>query len=708
MVDSIVGLLVILLLSVGGGVVLVAVTVVNTILISRNTRRIAAIEARLVARATGSDGVENVPAPSFTRAPGDILATKPIHPESRPTPVSPHAPALQPETAPALIADAPAPRPSPDQPAGDSLETRIGAGCLARIGIVAVVIGMGFFLKLAIDYGWVGPGERVLIGVATGLLFLAFGRYLIHRAYHATATILVGGGLAILYFSLYAAFAFYSLIGQGPAFAFMILVTAIAVALSLKFDSRSIALFGLLGGFLTPIMLSTGTNSFVPLCLYLLMLDLAFLALARFKDWKWLNALAWGGTALILAGWAEAHYTRSQYGRTLAWFSAFFTIFWLIAILPRIVRKDPKAGSLSLMTANSLVYFAVVAALTEDWRSLATGTFTLGVAAIHILMASVAARLAPTDRSLSFTTAGLAIFFLTMVFPMQYDDDPVILAWIVESAVLMAIGLRVRRLEFRVGAWVMLAIAAMRLLSYGSAISHDPPSFTLLLNKRFGLIVLLVLAAFGLGALLRRFRETISSFEFRFGRIALLLLANFFVIWGLSAEIRDNFEWRAQRHAQSFFYQHANANERLWKLRSRLNDSILTTEERAAIESELATAERLNEERTKEIDATHLEASRERRRLEHASSAALSILWALYSILMIAVGIATRSSAARLMALALFGVTILKVFLVDLAHLETIYRVVSFIGLGVILIAVSLAYTRFRTRINDFVLSKED
>jgi uncharacterized membrane protein len=75
---------------------------------------------------------------------------------------------------------------------------------------------------------------------------------------------------------------------------------------------------------------------------------------------------------------------------------------------------------------------------------------------------------------------------------------------------------------------------------------------------------------------------------------------------------------------------------------------------------------------------------------------------------MIAVGIATRSVAARLMALALFGVTILKVFLVDLAHLETIYRVVSFIGLGVILIAVSLAYTRFRTRINDFVLSKED
>src|SRR5207237_10032411 len=119
----------------------------------------------------------------------------------------------------------------------------------------------GCFLKYAFENQWIGPRGRVIIGLGLGLAFLMLGERLRSRGYRHYSHGLSGGGISILYLSIFAAFAFYHLIEQLPAFLLMTLVTTTAVLLAARYDALPIAVLGLIGGFLTPIVLSTGVDN---------------------------------------------------------------------------------------------------------------------------------------------------------------------------------------------------------------------------------------------------------------------------------------------------------------------------------------------------------------------------------------------------------------------------------------------------------------
>src|ERR1700677_2621859 len=140
------------------------------------------------------------------------------------------------------------------------LETTVGLNWINRVAIVTLIFGTAFFFKYAIDNNWIGPGVRIALGVMAAAVSMAFGDRMWRRSQQIFAQGLFGLGLALLYLSFYAAFQLYHLFPQSVSFVLMIAVSGLAFFLSVRYDSRAIALLGLLGGYLTPVMLSTGQN----------------------------------------------------------------------------------------------------------------------------------------------------------------------------------------------------------------------------------------------------------------------------------------------------------------------------------------------------------------------------------------------------------------------------------------------------------------
>ncbi len=436
------------------------------------------------------------------------------------------------------------------QPAGRSSiewEELIGGNWFNRIGILAIIIGVGLFLKLAFDRQWIGPTGRVMIGLAIGVGFVVGGEIIRQRGYRNYAHGLLGGGIAILYLSVFAAFARYQIIGQVPAFALMSMVTALAVLQAARYDAYVIAVMGLLGGFLTPIMLSTGRDNETGLFSYIALLDLGVLGVAYFKQWRSLNYLAFWATVLMAVGWAFEHYQREKLWTTIFFFTVFFLIFATLAIFHNVVNRKPTTRlDLSLIFSNATIYFSASYALLNEQYRPYLGLFAVLMSAFYVGFGYFARSRVKEDRYLIYSFLGLATLFLTLAVPIQFDQQWVTMGWAVEGAVLTWIGLKAESRATRYSGLLMFAIAVWHWFQVDV---HDfayyswqaVTSFTPVLNKR-GASVIVMIAAFAIAAhFYRTLGEQIEESErTRFAEICLLAANMLAVIW-LSIDANDYF-----------------------------------------------------------------------------------------------------------------------------------------------------------------------
>ena len=202
--------------------------------------------------------------------------------------------------------------PQQEKEADHSLESRIGSQVFNRVGILAVLIGMAWFLKFAIDNHWVGPLGRVLIGLIAGIGLIAWSERFRSRGYTAFSYSLKAIGSGILYLSLWAAFELYQLIPSAVAFAGMVLVTAWNGFMSWVQDAELLALYAIVGGFGTPLLLSTGENHELVLFSYLLLLDAAVLVLIALRPWSRLLLGAFVGTVFFSVAWYIRFYRSEE------------------------------------------------------------------------------------------------------------------------------------------------------------------------------------------------------------------------------------------------------------------------------------------------------------------------------------------------------------------------------------------------------------
>jgi uncharacterized membrane protein len=521
------------------------------------------------------------------------------------------------------------------------LESRIGSHWLNRIGIAAVLIGVSYFLKYAFDNNWIGAAGRVTIGLLAGIAIVVWSERFRSRGYHIFSFSLKAVGIGVLYLSLWAAFQVYNLIPSGVAFVAMLLVTASTAALAIAQHAEILAALALSGGFLTPVLLSTGKNREIELFLYLALLDAATLALVIFRPWRRLLVLSFVGTLALYMGWYASFYTRTQLRTTLGFATLFFAIFAIAPLLAR--SKSQEANVFATVPhfiafVNAVVYFLQVYAMLEEVDKTASSWFALALAAVYIFLSrqmKTRERNASAVANLHFLHLALAIGFITVAIPIRLNAHWITIGWFVEAAVLLWVADRVKSdflNAFAVGA---LVLGVARLLFI-----DDFYSLRLLLNARMAVhIVAIAVLALVAWYAARRGDNT--------GRqvagVAIIAL-NLLALIALSREVAD-------------YYSRA-----------------------------LSTAQVPGTWTPGDWQTT--------RNVVIARDFTFSALWMGYGAMLMVVGFWRRSAFVRWQALTLIAVTTSKVFIYDVSQLDRGYRILSFIVLGIILLAISFGYQR--------------
>ncbi|MEW6665620.1 MAG: DUF2339 domain-containing protein [Thermodesulfobacteriota bacterium] len=248
---------------------------------------------------------------------------------------------------------------------GINWEQFLGVKLFAWAAGLALFLGVAFFLKWSFDHGFVTPPVRVAMGLITGLALLIGGLRLPREQYAAIVQVLTAAAVLVLYADIFASYSFYHFIGQAAAFVLMALVTATAFLLATRLNSPTVAVLGLLGGFLTPPLLSTGVDRPLGLFTYIAFLDAGLLAVAQSKRWTYLALLSAIATVVMQFGWVAKFFAAEKALTAIAIF-LFFSFLHLLALLYA-HRKNTAEGFISasaiLMPAAAMLFaFYVLAA----------------------------------------------------------------------------------------------------------------------------------------------------------------------------------------------------------------------------------------------------------------------------------------------------------------------------------------------------------
>jgi uncharacterized membrane protein len=538
-----------------------------------------------------------------------------------------------------------------------SLESRIGSQWFNRIGILAVLIGVAWFLKLAFDNHWIGPLGRVMIGLLGGAALIAWSERFHRRGFAVFSFSLKAIGSGTLYLSLWAAFQLYALIPAGAAFAAMIAVTAFNGYMAWIQDAELLALYAIAGGLSTPLLVSTGGNHELTLFTYLLMLDLAVLVLVVLRPWSRLLFAAFVGTVLFGFTWWSQFYSQDQALRTAFFTGSFFLLF---ALAPRLVKIHaapdgafkPWDGLVSfvLPPVNAglgfLAFYSLLSPTAVDW---AAPWLAVVFAAFYLLLmrlpqTGILQRGHPALSSLHLTAA---IVFLTMAIPLKTHGRWLTIGWLVEGAVLLWLARRVRSTLLRV-----LGLLST-IFGLGALLLVNPPAASRpIFNERFGTYcVAIAVCGFiaWLGKNTQDESETGAAAEPVLawqGLAAVAVVAvNVLILLAFGFEIHS-YWWLQRWHGYEGDYWQRHRNylqmHEYWMY----------------------------------------------------AQFSYSALFMLYGGVLLTVGFLKRSAFLRWQALILLAATIAKVFLLDTEQLSRGFRILSFIGLGVLLLGVSYVYQR--------------
>ncbi len=308
--------------------------------------------------------------PGTPVAPPPLVPTSPASAAKPPAPTMPR-PASASGTPPAPVPPLPVlPAPAPvftkvavtegSRFGGLNLEQFMGIKLFAWIGGFVAFLGVAFFVKYSFDQGWISPQLRVAAGFLIGLGLLVGGARLRRQAYQVTAHALCGAGVVILYADTFAARAYYDLIGYSTAFVLMVLVTVTACFLAIRLPALVVAVLGLLGGFLTPVLLGSNVDRPLGLFSYIAILDLGLVVVALQRRWHFLVALAALGTVLMQAGWAGKFFTVEKVSTALAILAAFNALFLGAFVL---ARRAKQASDWCAGAAASLPFVTFAFAL---------------------------------------------------------------------------------------------------------------------------------------------------------------------------------------------------------------------------------------------------------------------------------------------------------------------------------------------------------
>ena len=325
-----------------------------------------------------------------------------------------------------------------------------GGNIFVRIGIIILFFGVSFLLKYVSDRGFFSIEYR-LIGVVIGAMFLLGLGWRLRHKNETYALLLQGAGIGILYLDIYAAFSMYHLIPPLAAFVLLFVVSMFSAALAVLQDSKSLAVLGFSGGFLAPVLASSGSNNHVGLFSYYAVLNVAIVAIAWFKAWRELNLLGFAFTFIFGTLWGVLRYNSDKFSTTEPFLILFFVFYVLIAVLYAL-RQPPKLrgyvdGTLLFgvpLAASALQYY-----LVKDFEyGVSISSFVMG--AFYMVLAwFIWTRKGDGLKLLAEVFLALGVIFASMAIPFALAPTQTAAAWALEGAGFIWLGTRQNRLSVR-------------------------------------------------------------------------------------------------------------------------------------------------------------------------------------------------------------------------------------------------------------------
>ena len=614
---------------------------------------------------------------------------------------------VQPEPVRAIVEPAKNPQPQKVRKPVN-YEKYIGENLFGKIGILILVLGMGLFVKYAIDKEWINETLRTILGFGMGGLLL-FVAWRLKDSYRTFSSLLAGGAFAIFYVTVAIAYHYYGLFSQTVAFILLVLFTGFMSSLSILYNRRELAIIALVGGFIAPFLVGSGDGSYWVLFTYVMILDLGMFGLSIYKKWGELPVICFALTWIVFAGYTYAAdldlMGSVQLTHLLIFSIAFYLIFLLsVASIVRINIRGINQYLLGVIGLNNFVFlfFALCLLQNMELERNCKGLVTLFVAAINFALFFWIKRKGEPFTFLMHTLLGIALTFVSVTMgsygmdvfhgcmKARYGDSSLFINGLFATGIFTG-------LSYWVDAWLVrpTRISTKGPLLTGCVVLYiafvfdfysyvDPSIVSFSYIETFTVAVL-----FAANVLLGKSYLPVSRNAGGYGLLLGLSLSLFggmslwvgyddlfiprFLLW-VSLLLIGGHIFVLGR----YYYKSFDAREK------RTHGMTLYICLLSTILLAVGTNNLLNQ-----------------LGLPDELSAGFSISLSLAGFMQMAVGMRLHLKVVRMISLATFSIVLLKLVLVDLWLLPTIGKVVVFIILGVILLVLSFLYQKLKTVLFD-------
>ncbi|MBW7674034.1 DUF2339 domain-containing protein [Chryseobacterium chendengshani] len=632
---------------------------------------------------------------------------------------------------------------------------------LAIMGIFTLVLGIGYFVKYAIDKNWIGETSRAGIGFIAAALIIVTGHFL-RKNYTVFSSIITGGGIAVLYFTTTIVFREYQIFSQNSAFLITCLITFLSIALSYHYKSEILIIFSLFGGFSAPLMISTGQSNFLFLFTYLSVLNAGMLIVAYLRQWKSIGWISFIFTSIYLFFWTmeKAEITAIPfYGIT-------YLIFYAFA-LQNYFKKNILEHLDILMLV--LINFSSVAGLVFIFKELQIFPASLFPVVFMLINAvgwyrEYQKKNFGTNYSV-FTS--IIISLITFAFALELKTHLITSLWAIESSLLLYIWKKTNHKIFKIFFYVLFPMVILsqmvtwaRYLDSGSMnvifnpvfitsmvligscfmnlfllkkdadeekselefyenifkilcisviyfsvlfeiiyhISDESLVFIFIFGFLFTIYYLFILILFG--------KKLSFSKDFQIGLIYVFLLLLFGHILTsqvakeiISNKIDSGFFFVHLLYIPVFIYLILKILPKSEFIKINISYWVISLIIILVFSFELYRSYVLiNADKPDEIYTLE----------KHFNMLYLPIIWAVLACLFIYFGLKKTISEFNKIGFSLLGIMILKLYAYDVWQMDNVSRIIAFIILGIILLLSSFMFQRLKNIITNLVEKKDD
>ena len=400
------------------------------------------------------------------------------------------------------------------------IEKFIGENLINKIGILILVLGISFFVKYAIDKDWINETGRVGIGILSGGIVMGVAHRL-RKKFAAFSSVFVAGAISIFYLTIGIAFHDYKLFTQTVAFIIMVIITLFSVLVSVSYNRKELAILSLIGGFAVPFMVSTGSGNYKVLLTYIAILNVGMLMIAYFKKWNIVTLLAFIFTTILYSSWFGMEFYKTTFPSKGALF--FATLFYFIFSIATVINNIRNKGTFNkieyfIMLVNTFYYFGIGATIIENWLPQYKGIFTVILALYNLVFAMILYKKFGINKNAIYLLLGLALTFVTITIPFQFNGNYITIFWAAEGALLIWLSQKSRIHIFKIGAIIIQILMMISLLiDWGNYYSYkNYGNLTPFFNKIFITGLFAVISLVATYYLLKKEKEMIKVYFIEF------------------------------------------------------------------------------------------------------------------------------------------------------------------------------------------------